>query len=210
MNLLVLAGRGPWLEPPLTPSGDEARSALRRELARPEYHDLNVVRRVLDWIGRTVERGLEGASGSSPLVSLAAMVALLALVGVVAALVTRTRRSRAAQPRDGGVLTDEVVTAADLRHRAEAALAEGRTVEALVDGFRALTLRQVERGRLDDVPGATAHEVALALEARYPAHGQKVDDSAAVFDAVLYGGREASVAQARAVLGLDDELAGAR
>ena len=210
MNLLVLAGRGPWLEPPLTPSGDEARSALRRELARPEYHDLNLVRRALDWIGRTVEAGLDGASGSSPLVTLAAMVVLLALVGLVVSLVTRTRRSRAAEPRDGGVLTDEVVTAADLRHRAEAALAEGRTVEALVDGFRALTLRQVERGRLDDVPGATAHEVALALEARYPTHGQKVDDSAAVFDAVLYGGREASAAQAQAVLGLDDELAGAR
>jgi len=197
-------------EPPLIPSGDEARSALRTELARPEYHDLNVIQRVLDWVQRTVEGGLNRASSSSPLEALAAMLVLVGLAALVTLLVARTRRSRSARSRDGGVITDEVVTAAELRARAEAALAAGNTADALVDGFRALTLRQVERGRLDDVPGATAHEVALVLEARFPDHGQRVDDSAGVFDAVLYGGHAASQAQAQAVLGLDDDLAGAR
>ena len=190
---------------------DEARSALRHELAKPEYHDTNLIQRVLDWVRRTVENGLDAASQSSPLATLASMVTLLALVGLVAWLVSRTRLSRrAAEARDGGVLTEEVVTSAQLRRRAEAALADGRPAAALVDAFRALTLRQVERGRLDDIPGATAHEVALSLEAAYPSQSRRVDDSAALFDAVLYGGRAASSDQARAVLRLDDELAGAR
>lgn len=209
MTVLVLVGLLPH-EPPLIPSPDEAREALRRELARPEYHDLNLIQRVLDWVERAVQGGLDRASTSSPLEATAAMLVLGGLAALVTLLVSRTRRSRSSESRDGGVLTDEVVTAAELRSRAEAALAAGDTADALVDGFRALTLRQVERGRLDDVPGATAHEVALALEARFPDHGQRVDDSAGVFDAVLYGGHPASQAQAQAVLGLDDDLAGAR
>ncbi len=64
------------------------------------------------------------------------------------------------------MLTDEVVTADELRARAEAALEAGRFEEAVVDGFRAVAVRQVERGRLADTPGATAHEVAEALGAR--------------------------------------------
>ena len=66
----------------------------------------------------------------------------------------RGRRTAAA------VLTEEVVTADELRARAEAALEAGRFEEAVVEGFRAVAVRQVERGRLSDTPGATAHEVA--------------------------------------------------
>ena len=73
------------------------------------------------------------------------------------------------------MLTDEAITAAELRARAEAALAEGRHEDALVDGFRALAVRQVERGRLDDTPGATAHEVAGVLAREYPDRGPRVD-----------------------------------
>ena len=48
-------------------------------------------------------------------------------------------------------------------------MAQGRFADAVVDGFRALALRQAERGRLEDAPGATAHEVADSLAAAYPA-----------------------------------------
>ena len=92
----------------------------------------------------------------------------------------------------------------------EAALADGRPEEALVDGFRALAVRQVERGRLDDSPGATAHEVALLLATEFPQHGAAVGDNALLFDLVLYGDRPATPEQATGVLILDDELAGAR
>jgi hypothetical protein len=201
---------GWWLEPPLVPSPDDARNALRLELARPEYHNTNVIQRVVAWLQRTVQNGLDAASRSSPAEAIAAMVVLLALVALVFWMVSRTRRTQRAAERQSGVLTDVAVSAAELRSRAELALAEGRAAEAVVDGFRALALRQVERGRLQDVPGATAHEVALSLEATYPVQSSQVDQSAALFEAVLYGGHGASADQAIALLRLDDELAGAR
>ena len=162
---------------PLDPSSGEARSWLRRELLHPEYHQQNLVEQVVTWLERQVGRGLDAAAGAPPL---------------------------STEPRS--VLTGEVVTAAALRARAEAALADGRHGEALVDGFRALTVRQVERGRLDDAPGATAHEVADALGAAYPHQRTRVDQGARLFDSVLYGHRPATRDQAGSVLALDDEL----
>jgi len=80
----------------------------------------------------------------------------------------------------------------------------------VVDGFRALAVRQVERGRLDDAPGTTAHEVADLLGATYPHQRQRVAGTARLFDVVLYGHRAATGEQARDVLDLDDELAALR
>jgi hypothetical protein len=100
------------------------------------------------------------------------------------------------------------VTAAELRDRADRALAEGRFADALVDGYRALAVRQVERDRIDDVPQATAHELAGALAESFPAQRERIFASAEAFDAVLYGDRPADRGQAVGVLTLDDELAG--
>ncbi|WP_237448247.1 DUF4129 domain-containing protein [Nocardioides flavescens] len=194
------------LDAPLDPSGSDARSALRRELLRPEYRERDVVQQVLTWLDRVVQSGLDAASTAPPLSTLAAMVLLVALVAVLAWLVSQARRTArtAAGPR--AVLTDEVVTAAQLRERAERALAAGRAEEAVVEGFRCLTVRQVERGRLAEDPGATAHEVATQLAAQFTAAATPLTTAAAAFDAVLYGDRPASTDQARAVLDLDDEL----
>ena len=41
-------------DPPLDPSGDEARSWLRQELLHPEYHQQNVVERLLIMSDRDV------------------------------------------------------------------------------------------------------------------------------------------------------------
>jgi hypothetical protein len=111
---------------------------------------------------------------------------------------------------DRAVLTDDRPTAAELRARAEAALAAGRAADAVVDGFRALTTRQIERGRIDDRPGATAHEVAHSLGASFPEQRPRVDDSAYLFDLVRYGERPATHEQASRVLELDDDLAAVR
>ena len=136
------------------------------------------------------------------------MVAFLLLVLGLALLLSRARRTARVARSRNAVLTDESVTARELRARAERALAEGRHADAVVDGFRALAVRQVERGRLDDLPGATAHEVAIAVGAAHPAQRQRVDGTAALFDSVLYGDRPATAAQASSVLELDDALAG--
>lgn len=201
----------PWSEPPLNPTPEQAREALRRELVRPEYHDTNLVQRLLDRLERVLGEAIGSASAAPALQVAVAMLVLVGLVVAIAWLLTRARRGATGPQHVGGaVLTGELVAAAGLRRRAEAALAEGRYADAVVDGFRALTLRQVEQGHLEDSPGATAHEVARALEARFPHQGERVEVTAGRFDAVLYGDRPASATQARDVLLLDDDLRGRR
>jgi cbb3-type cytochrome oxidase subunit 3 len=195
------------LGPPLDPSPDKARSLLRRELLRPEYNDSDPIQRLLDWLQRMVDDALRTASGAPALPSIVAIALFLVLLLVLAWFLSRARRSRPADSHLGAVLTDERPSARELRERAEAALASGRAEDAVVDGFRALTTRQVERGRLDDLPGATAHEVAARLAMTFPHQRPRVNDSANLFDRVLYGDRPASPEQAAEVLTLDDELA---
>jgi len=194
-------------DPPLDPTPDEARSALRRELLHPDYYDDNLLERLVTWLQRQLDRGVEAAVDLPPLQTFAAMVVGLLLLGALVWLASRARVSTRAPGTGRPVLTDEAISAAELRARAEAALAEGRHEDALVDGFRALAARQVERGRMVDNPGATAHEVAAVLAAEFPAAGGRVDTAAAIFDSVLYGHRPAARDQAAGVLALDDELA---
>ena len=197
-------------EPPLDPSGDEARSLLRRELVHPDYHERNVFEQILSWLDRLVNNLIDGASKAPPLSTFAAIVAFLLLALALAWLLSQARRTPQSARRPGPVVEDAAVTASELRSAAERALAEGRNAEALVVGFRALAVRQVERGWLDDRPGATAHEVADALASTYPDQRTRVSGSAVLFDAVRYGDRPATRDQAADVLALDDALAGRR
>ncbi len=197
-------------DPPLDPSGDEARGRLRRELVKPEYYDANIVQRILEWIGRSLDDAVGTADRAPTLTWVAGLVIAVALGAAIALLITRARASGRQSKEAAAVLTDDRVTAAELRARAESALAAGRHEAALVDGFRALAVRQVERGRLDDAPGTTAAEVARALGGEFPTHQPRVSRSAGLFDGVMYGERTASRDQASAVLELDDELRRAR
>jgi hypothetical protein len=206
VSLLLRLPAGYLAEPPLTPSGDEARSLLRRELLRPEYHQDNLILRLIEWLQRVLDRGLTAARETPPLTTFAAMLVGLLLVAAIVWLVSRARRAGRAPGGHRAVLTDEHVTAAELRARAERALEEQRYSDALVDGFRSAVLRQVEKDRIDDAPGATAHEVALALAEVFPGHALDVHRCAGLFDLVLYGGRAATREQALDVLGLDERL----
>lgn len=202
--VVPLIGR---LDPPLDPSGDEARGQLRRELARPEYYDANVLERISNGLDRLINKSV-GAASSAPLVTVVvAMVVTLLLATAVILILSQARRTARAESAPAA-LTDEVITADELRARAEAALRGGDPVAALIDAFRATAVRQIERGRIDDVPQATAHELAGALAATFPEHGPAVRRGADLFDQVLYGDRPATVEQARDLLALDDALAG--
>lgn len=196
------------LEPPLDPSGDEARRLVRRELADPKYYDANLLQRLTDWLERLVDDTINGVSASGPLSTLLAVIVTLALVAAITLIVSRARRTAQAERRPAAALTDEVITAAELRARAEAALAAGDASAALVDAFRAMAVRQVERQRIDDVPQATAHELARALAVEFPAHAGAVHHGADLFDQTLYGDRRATREQALELLALDDALAG--
>ena len=196
--------------PPLDPSGDEGRRLLRTELLHREYHQQNLWQRLLDWLGRLFDRSVGAASGTSGVTAFVTLlIGALLLAGLLVVL-SRLRRDRRQRVRPPALLPDDRPSAAELRRRAEASLAEGRHQEAVVDAFRALAVRQIERGRLDDQPGATAHEVAARLAASYPQEGSRVGRTADLFDATLYGDRPATRDDASAVLGLDDTLAGAR
>jgi hypothetical protein len=200
----ALAARLP--DPPLDPSGSEAHSQLRRELLHPEYHQQNVLQELLRWLLRKIGGGLDRASHAPPLSTVMAMVVLLALVAALVWLVSRARRTAHDPAEQRSVLSQELVSADELRARAEAALANGRFEQAVIEGFRAVAVRQVERGRLADSPGATAHEVALSLAREYAPMADRVHASARLFDEVLYGDRPATREQAASVLALDDDL----
>ena len=193
-------------DPPLDPTGAEARARLRRELLRPEYHDQFFLQRIVNWLSRQLDSGLGRASQAPQLSTLMAMVLFVGLALALGWLVSRARRTARDRGAKAPVLTDEVVTADELRARAEAALAAGRCEEALIEAFRALTVRQVERGRLDDAPGATAHEVADSLALVHPDRADRVRAGALLFDEVRYGDRPATPGQAGSVLALDDDL----
>jgi hypothetical protein len=196
--------------PPLQPSGDEGRRLLRQELLHSEYHRQHVLQRIFDWISRQLNGGVGVASGSGWLRTLITMlVGALLVVGLVL-LLSRIRRDRRRRQHTDAVLTDDRVAASELRRRAESALADGRHAEAVVEAFRALAVRQVERGRLADQPGTTAHEVAASLATSYPDHGERVGRGADLFDATMYGDRAATREDAANLLELDDVLAGAR
>lgn len=195
--------------PPLHPSGAEGRRLLREELVRSEYHQQQLAQRLLDWLTRLFDRSVGAAAGVGWTRALATMVISLVLVLALAGLLARLRRERR-RPTPAAVLPDDRPSAASLRRRAEEALAQGRHDDALVDAFRALTARAIERGSLDDQPGATAHEVAMRLATVYPAQDRPVARSADLFDATLYGDRPASRDEAAGMLGLDDRLAGVR
>jgi hypothetical protein len=201
---VALVGRLP--DPPLGPSGSEARSKLRRELLYPEYHQQNLFQQVFSWLLRKVGSGLDRASQAPPLSTLMAMLIFVALALALAWLVSRARHTARAKDEKRPVLTEETVTADELRARAEAALEAGRFEEAVVEGFRTIAVRQNERGRLSDTPGATAHEVAETLAREYVPMADRLRRSARLFDEVLYGDRPATREQAGSVLALDDDL----
>lgn len=189
---------------------DEARSAFRRELVRPEYQERDLLGRILRWFDRQLVGLVDSAAAVRPLTLVAAMVILVLLVVGLVWLLSRLRRSGRHAGEPGPVLGTERASAEELRRRARTAFEEDRYDDALVDGFRALVRSQVERGVLPDSPGATAHEVCEQLEASDPAYEGAVRRCGRLFDEVLYGDRPATREQAGSVLALDDRLAGVR
>ena len=192
----------------LEPSPGQARDWLREELARPAYHhQAPLLQRIMDWLqeqwNRLFEQSQGGAAVWSPVVT--ALVAAV-VIALLAFVLPRVRRERRLPGRGAAVLTDPRTTAAMYRARVAAALAEGRFDDALADAYRALTREAVDRTLLDDSPGSTAHEVALALSPRFPHEGDALRRAADLFDAVRYGERHLGRADAEQFVALDARL----
>lgn len=192
----------------LDPDRDEARELLQRELAGAEYNTPeSFVMRGLRWLLDRLARLIEIIPGSTGLSTLLLGV-VLALVGVAVYFAIRgARRSRRLTDRgDQAVLTEAGLTAQDYRARAAAAAREGRWDAVLLDSYRAIAAATDERALLDELPGTTAHEIAVGLRAVFPDHAPALLEAADRFDAVCYGDQHASREEAERVRELDRVL----
>ncbi len=200
-------------DPPIDPGTEEGRGWLQRELTKAEYNEpVSLLQQLTRWVNDLFNEVAGNAAASGTTLSKLMILVLILGVGVLLGwFLPRIRRERsAAGPRDGGVLDEVGLSARDYRDRAQQALAGTRWDAALLDSYRAIATDSSERTLLDDVPGRTAHEIALALGRPFPDRGQQLVDAADQFDGVRYGGAHASEAEARGMQALDREVARAR
>ena len=196
------------LDPPLDPTSPEARTWLEDELSKAIYRDdRSLLERLQNWL---MELLSSTGSGSLPawLIAVAIGIALAVLALVVARSVRAERRMTVDRPH--GVLDGPTRTSTEHRAEAARALAAGDHATAVVESYRAIARSAVERTLLDDLPGRTAHEVAIALAPAFPASADRLRDAADTFDAVLYGRRAAAPEAARDLVALDTTLATTR
>ncbi len=194
---------------PLDPTSEQARRWLEDELSSGRYHaQPGLLERVRELLDRLLNATPDGG-----LPSVAVPVAVGLVLAVLALVLWRVLRRDVGRTGSGGaagVLDVPDLPAAVLRARAREALTRGDWDAAVLDGVRTVARSAVERVVLDDAPGRTAHEVALALGRRFAAEQAALVEAADAFDAVRYGHRAAAEATARTVLALDDRLAAAR
>ncbi|MGL5809071.1 MAG: hypothetical protein ACRCYQ_03910 [Nocardioides sp.] len=195
---------GPLLEP--DPSPDQARELLRRELAKPEYNDRSVLDRIAEWILGDLD--LDGPTGPGVTLpsAIAAGLIFVLLLASIAFIASRTRRTRSTRSRDREVFGETGVSAAEYRARMNRAWAAGDFDAVVVDGYRAVAAGAIESGSIDDIPAATARELAVAMSAVVSAaeagRGDRLAAAARLFDEVRYGGLAAGQAQAHGILDL--------
>ena len=196
---------------PVEPDAETARTWLRAELADPIYTERpDLLAQILDWILDQLSAAEDAISGVDPRAA-ALVVALVVLVGVGVALLIAgpVRRSRRAR-QSAEVFGDDTRSAAELRSAADAAAAQGRWTDAVLDRFRAVLRSLEDRVVLEPRPGRTAHEAAEVAGARLPTVGDDLRQAAVLFDDVCYGDAEASAQDDAWLRTLDARVAAAR
>jgi hypothetical protein len=198
------------LDPPLDPTSPQARQWLEDELRKGIYHEQKgLLERIWDWLNNLISGAGAGAGG---LAGWTIWIAVAVIVAVVALVLVRSMHAerRMRGPRSDGVLDGPTRTAAEHRASAARALEAGDADTAVLEAYRALTRSAIERTLLDDLPGRTAHEVAVALAPVFPASASSLAVAADTFDAVRYGRRAARPESARDLIALDADLARTR
>jgi hypothetical protein len=193
----------------LHPDPDTARGWVEQELSRPEYHQ-GLLERIYGWIVEEWYRLQAAALDASPLSNAAAVVVVVLLVVVVVLVASRVRREPMRTAAVDSGLVGTLVSADDHRRMAQAALESGRHDEALVEAFRAVAARAVQRGVLEERPGLTADELTAGLSPFFPDHAFALSQASTKFDLVFYGDVPAAPEDARSVLDLDEALRAAR
>ena len=173
---------------------DGAREAARRELSKAIYHryddplPVRVVKTVLHWLAHVVSVAADHSPGG-PAGAVALVVVAVALVAIARWRIGPIRRNA----RVARVVLGRVErTAAEHRRLAEAAAAQGRWVEAIVERTRAVARALEEAGVVDPRPGRTADELAADASTQLPSAQPALTRAARVFDEVVYGRRPAT------------------
>lgn len=188
------------------PSPGTVRDWVRRELARPDYHE-SLLQRAQRWFGELLDRvsGTPDAlAGLSPLVGL---LLLVLLVAFAAFLLSRLGANPALPAGSAEVFAGGRDPAAAHRARAEAALGLGRWDEAVLEAVRALTSTLVERGLAPERAGVTVHEITADAAGLFPLEQERLEQVGRTFDETRYGDRPAGEAQARTAVELERDLA---
>ncbi|WP_370894764.1 DUF4129 domain-containing protein [Janibacter sp. GXQ6167] len=195
--------------PPLDPSSGQARDWLVEELRKAPYQDQrSLFDRLVDWLNRQLTRGSEVGAPTEVL-----WVVLFVIIAAIIALIVWQMRREPATSRSGDdhdVLGGSEHTAAEHRELARAAMTASDWNTAVIEGYRAIARGAAERTILPDLPGLTAHEVAIALASAFPAEGSELATAADIFDAVRYGDDRADAAAAERLLALEARLLTAR
>lgn len=194
---------------PLSPSADEARRLLERELAKSEYQASKpglldrAAQAILDWFSSIRFGTLTGTPAIVIVVLLVLVAAALVVIFAVYGLPRLHRRSRDAPSLFGD---DDVRTAGALRSSADRAAQSGDFTQAIVELYRAIARDLGERGVITTSPGTTAHDFGERAAALFPAHGRAIRRAAAVFDDVRYLDRPGSESAYRDLRDLDTTL----
>jgi len=189
----------------LRPDPGPAQDWVRHELTKPEYRP-SLLERIVTWVVEQLGKLIDAAQSIGRLDSVVALALLAGLVVGLAVVLARLRRDPGKRAAERSVLEDTRTTAAQYRARAGKALAEERWDDAVLDGMRAIAVGLVERALADDLPSATAHEVAATAAAVFPTQQGRLDAAARLFDDVRYGDRHADRAGAGELLELERVL----
>ncbi|ANC32878.1 DUF4129 domain-containing protein [Isoptericola dokdonensis] len=174
-------------EVPVDPDRPTATRWLTEELARPEYaQDESLLMRLIDWFVGLFD-GLEGSLVWSTPVAVAVVVVLAAVIAVAWWLTGPVRLRRRRRASSVVVHEDDPRTAAEMRAAADAAAARADWATAVLERFRAVVRELEERVVLDERPGRTAVEAAVAGGERLPGLADPLHAAAALFDGVCYG-----------------------
>lgn len=188
----------------LFPDPGPAHDWLQRELSRPDYQE-SLLERFSRWVDDLLDAA--GAAGTGGIGPVLGIVVLALLVAGIPFALSRLRPNPVSADPAAGVFAEARETSQEHRRQAEAALAQERWGEAVVEGVRALASGLVERGLVREQSGVTVHEISERARRLFPDRGQRLENMSRVFDETRYGDRDADEGQARDVVGLERELA---
>ncbi len=186
---------------------DGAREQATRELDRAIYDEArpSLVMRAFEKVVDFVRDLLDKASSATPGGAFGLLtIAILLAVGIVVAY--RLGPLRRPQTSFAGLDAPAAVTAGQLRSRAEAFAAERQWAEAVRARLRAVVRTLEDRTLIEPRLGRTATEVARDAGAVAPPLRSALDAAATTFGEIWYGDRQASEADYRVIVDLDDAL----